>query len=62
MTIYIKIMEEYRDSRIDFVDSVIAAMAERLEIRTILTVDRRHFQIFRPKILDYFIILPEKLY
>lgn len=54
----IEIMGKYRDSRIDFVDTVIAAMAERLEIRTILTVDRRHFQIFRPKILGHFVVLP----
>lgn len=54
----IEIMEKYRDSRIDFVDTVIVAMAERLEIQTILTIDRRHFQIFRPKGLDHFIILP----
>jgi predicted nucleic acid-binding protein len=38
-----EILEKYADSRIDFVDCVIAAMAERLNIETILTVDRRHF-------------------
>ena len=54
----IEIMNKYRDSRIDFVDSVIAAVAERLEIQTILTVDRRHFQLLRPKKLPHFIVIP----
>jgi predicted nucleic acid-binding protein len=51
-------MNKYRDSRIDFVDSVIAAIAERLDIRTILTVDRRHFQLLRPQKFTHFIVLP----
>jgi len=54
----IEILEKYADSRIDFVDGVIAAMAERLEIVTILTVDYRHFQLFRPKHSSHFEILP----
>ena len=43
-----ELLQKYADSRIDFVDCVIAAMAERLEIQRILTVDRRHFALFRP--------------
>jgi len=54
----IEIMNKYRDSRIDFVDSVIAAIAERLDIRTILTVDRRHFQMLRPQKFTHFTVLP----
>ena len=54
-----EILEKYADSRIDFVDCVIAAMAERLNIETILTVDRRHFQLFRPNHCSYFVILPQ---
>jgi uncharacterized protein len=54
----IEILEKYADSRIDFVDCVIAAMAERLGIVTILTVDYRHFQLFRPKHSSHFEILP----
>ncbi len=53
-----EILEKYADSRIDFVDCVIAAMAERLEIETILTVDQRHFQLFRPRHCSHFKILP----
>lgn len=54
-----EILTKYADSRIDFVDSVIAAMAERLNIQHILTVDRRHFQLFRPKHCTHFVIIPQ---
>lgn len=53
-----EILEKYADSRIDFVDCVIAAMAERLAIETILTVDQRHFQLIRPKHCSHFNVLP----
>lgn len=53
-----EIMEQYRDSKIDYVDSVIMAIAERLDIKRILTVDRRDFGLFRPRHCDYFEILP----
>ena len=52
------ILGKYADSRIDFVDCVIAALAERLNIQRILTVDRRHFQLFQPTHYHYFEILP----
>lgn len=54
-----EILRQYADSRIDFVDCAIAAMAERLNIRRILTVDQRHFRLFRPRHCDYFTILPQ---
>jgi predicted nucleic acid-binding protein len=54
-----EILEKYADSRVDFVDCMIVAMAERLDIQQILTVDRRHFQLFRPKHCSYFTILPD---
>ena len=53
-----QLLEKYADNRIDFVDCMIAAMAERLNIRRILTVDRRHFQLFRPTHCAYFDIAP----
>ncbi|KAA3658460.1 MAG: PIN domain-containing protein [Chloroflexi bacterium] len=52
------IMEQYVDSKIDFVDCVIVAMAERLNISRILTVDQRGFRILRPKHVPNFEILP----
>jgi len=52
------IMEKYADSRIDFVDCVIVALAERLNITRILTVDRRHFTLFRPRHCPAFELFP----
>ena len=53
-----EIIRQYSDSNIDFVDSIIFAMSERLKITKILTVDQRHFRIFRPKHCSAFEILP----
>lgn len=53
-----QILRKYNDANIDFVDACIVAMAERLEITKILTVDRRHFSIFRPNHCGTFEILP----
>jgi len=44
-----EILRKYNDVNIDFVDACIVAMAERLNITKILTVDRRHFSIFKPE-------------
>ena len=52
------VLEKYADSRVDFVDSAIVALAERLELTRIMTVDRRHFGLFKPSHCDYFEILP----
>ena len=53
-----EILRKYNDANIDFVDACIVAMAERLNITKILTVDRRHFSIFKPRHCDSFEILP----
>lgn len=53
-----EVLEKYSDNRVDFVDCAIVAMAERLNLTKILTVDRRHFTIFRPRHCDYFEISP----
>lgn len=52
------LLEKYADNKVDFVDCAIVAMAERLNVTKVLTVDRRHFTIFRPKHCDYFEIAP----
>ena len=43
------IMQSYRDLRLGFVDASVVAMAERFEARTVLTTDRRHFGVVRPR-------------
>jgi uncharacterized protein len=53
-----KLLIKYADSRVDFVDASIAALAERLNITRILTIDRRAFQILRPAHIDHFELLP----
>lgn len=53
-----QIVRQYADSGIDFVDAIIVAVAERLNISRILTVDARHFRMFRPKHCAGFEILP----
>jgi uncharacterized protein len=53
-----ELLAKYADNRIDFVDCAVAAFAERLAIQKILTVDQRHFRVFRPKHCDAFIVSP----
>ncbi len=53
-----EILRKYDDANIDFVDAIIVAVAERLNITKILTVDRRHFGIFKPSHCAAFELLP----
>jgi len=53
-----EILRKYNDANIDFVDAVIVAVAERLSITKILTVDRRHFGAFKPRHCAAFEVLP----
>ena len=53
-----EILRKYNDAKIDFVDVCIFAIAERLNITKILTIDRRHFGMFRPAHCEAFEILP----
>jgi hypothetical protein len=53
-----KILEQYADSQLDFTDAAIVAIAERLTINRIYTLDRRDFSIIRPSHCDYFELLP----
>lgn len=53
-----EILRKYKDANLDLVDVLIFAIAERLDIKNILTIDRRHFSMFRPALCDHFEILP----
>lgn len=53
-----EILTSYADARLDFVDAAIIAIAERLGVTRILTLDRRDFSIVRPQHCDYFELLP----
>ena len=53
-----EVMDTYADLRLDFVDASILALAERLNIRHILTLDRRDFSVLRPRHCEYLELLP----
>jgi uncharacterized protein len=53
-----EIMRDYQDNAFDFVDTAIMAIAERLNITTIYTLDRRDFETFRPRHCQHFDLLP----
>ena len=53
-----ELLQQYANVKLDFVDASITALAERLDIHRILTVDARDFRIIRPLHCDYFDILP----
>ena len=42
-----EILRQYADANLDFVYALIAATAERLNIKRLLTLDRRDFQLIR---------------
>lgn len=49
---------QYRDLSLGTVDAAVVAAAERLDVRTIATIDHRHFGVVRPRHVDAFEILP----
>lgn len=51
-------MRQYQDAPLDLVDSILIAIAERLQITRVLTLDRRHFHLVRPRHCAAFDILP----
>jgi hypothetical protein len=53
------LLETYQSLRLDFVDATLVAIAERLNIKTILTLDQRHFRVVRPRHVAAFELLPE---
>ena len=53
-----EILRQYADANLDFIDALIAATAERLNITRLLTLDRRDFQLIRPKHCVSFELLP----
>ena len=54
----LQLLETYSDLNIGFVDASLVAIAERLKIQRILTTDRKHFSIIRPRHCQTFELLP----
>jgi predicted nucleic acid-binding protein len=52
------LIAKYADFPIGFVDASIVAIAERLDIRELLTTDRRHFGVIRPAHCERLRLLP----
>ncbi len=53
-----ELVAAYRDLPLGTVDASVVAAAERLEITTIATLDRRHFGVVRPAHADAFELVP----
>lgn len=53
------LIRKYADLHIGAADASVVALAERLEITEVATLDRRHFSVVRPSHCDAFRILPD---
>lgn len=53
-----ELARQYADARLDFVDALIIAVAERMRVTTVLTLDQRHFRMVRPRHCEGFEIRP----
>lgn len=54
----VEILDRYADARLGIVDASIVAIAERLGVRRLYTLDNRHFGSIRPAHLESFELLP----
>jgi hypothetical protein len=52
------LMEQYADLPMDFADASLVALAERLKVFRVFTLDRRGFAVFRPRHAESFQIFP----
>ena len=55
----IAILEQYRDAQFGMVDAATMAIAERLKIEVVMTLDRRDFSIYRPRHCRAFRLVPD---
>ena len=53
-----ELVQQYADLPLGAVDSCVVAVAERLGVTDIATLDRRHFSVVRPKHVSAFTLLP----
>jgi predicted nucleic acid-binding protein len=58
LTRTVEVMDKYLDTDLGFVDASLVAVAERLKIREILTTDRPHFSLIRPRHCASFVLKP----
>jgi hypothetical protein len=53
-----ELVSTYADLPLGAVDASVVAVAERLGATTLLTIDRRHFSVVRPRHANAFTLLP----
>jgi uncharacterized protein len=53
-----ELVRQYADLRLGAADASVIALAERLGITEVATLDRRHFTVVRPKHCPSFTVLP----
>lgn len=54
----VELLRQYADMRLGLVDASVVALAERLGVTTIATLDRRDFAVVRPAHCDGFVLVP----
>jgi predicted nucleic acid-binding protein len=54
----VELMRRYRGFPLGLADSSVVALAERLNAREVVTLDRRHFHAIAPKHVDALTLLP----
>lgn len=54
----LQILEQYAAARFGMVDAAVMAIAERLKIKVVLTLDRRDFGMYRPRHCPAFDLVP----
>jgi predicted nucleic acid-binding protein len=52
------LMDTYADLPLGTVDAAVIATAERLGVTVVATLDRRHFNVVRPRHIEAFTLLP----
>lgn len=54
----VELIETYADLGLGVVDASVIAVAERLQVRSLATLNHRDFRVVRPKHIDAFELLP----
>ena len=54
----VELTDRYADLRLDLADAALVAVAERLELTTIATLNHRDFRVVRPAHCDAFEFVP----
>ncbi len=54
-----ELVRQYADFPLGAVDASVVAIAERLDLHEVITLDRRHFSVVRPRHIPAFTLLPE---